>query len=243
MRLERGFIRHAEGSVKVECGETVVVCTASVENGVPPFLRGAGQGWVTAEYGMLPRSTHTRTPREASRGRQGGRTLEIQRLIGRSLRAVVDLTALGERTVWLDCDVLQADGGTRTAAVTGAFVALADALAGMRRRGEISHLPLADFLAAVSVGVVDGEAVCDLVYAEDSRAEVDMNLVATGAGRFVEIQGTAERRPFDLDRLHTLLALGQEAIDRLVTLQRQTLGEVAAWVGEPAPGGRTPSHP
>ena len=245
--LQRGFLKHAEGSVKVECGDTVVVCTASVEGGVPPFLRGSGQGWITAEYGMLPRSTHTRTPREASRGRQGGRTHEIQRLIGRSLRAVVTMAALGERTVWLDCDVLQADGGTRTAAVTGAFVALVDALAGLRRRRELAYLPVADCLAAVSVGIVGGLPVLDLAYSEDARAEVDMNLVATGAGRFVEIQGTAERRPFDGDQLAQLLTLGRAGLDRLVALQRESLGEVAAWIGEPAPpppaphGGRSPS--
>jgi len=248
VRLERGFIKHAEGSVKVECGDTVVVCTASVENGVPPFLRGSGQGWVTAEYGMLPRSTHVRSPREASRGRQGGRTLEIQRLIGRSLRAVVNMAALGERTVWLDCDVLQADGGTRTASVTGAFVALTEALGAMRRRRELPYLPVADFLAAVSVGVVDGEPVLDLAYAEDSRAEVDMNLVATRAGRFVEIQGTAERRPFDAAQLQHLIELGTLGMGRLVALQQESLGDIAAWVGEPVPpgvllpqGGRLPS--
>jgi len=235
--LECGFIKHAEGSVKVECGDTVVVCTASVENGVPPFLRGSGQGWVTAEYGMLPRSTHSRTPREASRGKQGGRTLEIQRLIGRSLRAVVNMAALGERTVWLDCDVLQADGGTRTAAVTGAFVALGTALGAMRRRRELPYLPLGDFLAAVSVGVVDGEPLLDLAYAEDSRAEVDMNLVATAAGRFVEIQGTAERRPFDAVALQRLIELGTLGIGQLVGLQREALGEVSGWVGEPVPPG------
>lgn len=246
--LERGFIKHAEGSVKVECGDTVVVCTASVESGVPSFLRGTGQGWVTAEYGMLPRSTHTRTPREASRGKQAGRTQEIQRLIGRSLRAVVNMAALGERTVWLDCDVLQADGGTRTAAVTGAFVALVLALGAMRHRRELPFLPVADFLAAISVGIVDGEPLLDLAYAEDSRAEVDMNLVATRGGRFVEIQGTAERRPFDAAQLQRLLELGTIGIGKLVGLQRDALGEAAAWIGEPVPpgvllpqGGRLPS--
>lgn len=248
VRIERGFIKHAEGSVRVECGDTVVVCTASVENGVPSFLRGSGQGWVTAEYGMLPRSTHQRTPREASRGRQGGRTMEIQRLIGRSLRAVVNMAALGERTVWLDCDVLQADGGTRTASVTGAFVALVEALGAMRRRRELPYLPVADFLAAVSVGIVDGEAVLDLGYAEDSRAEVDMNLVATRGGRFVEIQGTAERRPFDAQQLQRLIALGTAGLGQLMAVQEQVLGDLAAWVGERVPpgvllpqGGRLPS--
>jgi ribonuclease PH len=235
--LERGYIKHAEGSVKVRCGDTVVVCTASVEVGVPPFLRGSGQGWVTAEYGMLPRSTHTRTPREASRGRQSGRTMEIQRLIGRALRAVVTLPALGERTIWLDCDVLQADGGTRTAAVTGAFVALVDALAAMRERRELPYVPVSDYVAAVSVGVVDGEPVLDLAYAEDSRAEVDMNVVATGGGRFVEIQGTAERAPFDADQLGRLLQLATRGVQRLVAAQREALGERGRYVGEPVPPG------
>lgn len=235
--LERGFIKHAEGSVKVSCGDTVVVCTASVEAGVPPFLRGTGQGWVTAEYGMLPRSTHSRTPREASRGRQGGRTMEIQRLIGRALRAVVTMGALGDRTIWLDCDVLQADGGTRTAAVTGAFVALVDALGAMRERRELPFVPVSDFIAAVSVGVVDGECVLDLAYTEDSRAEVDMNLVATGGGRFVEIQGTAERNPFTSAQLQRMIELGAAGISRLVALQREVLGARAAFVGEPVPPG------
>ncbi len=235
--LECGFIKHAEGSVKVQCGDTVVVCTASVENGVPPFLRGSGQGWVTAEYGMLPRSTHSRTPREASRGKQGGRTMEIQRLIGRALRAVVTMAALGERTVWIDCDVLQADGGTRTASVTGAFVALVEALGTMRERRELPYLPVSDYIAAVSVGVVDGECVLDLAYAEDSRAQVDMNLVATGAGRFVEIQGTAERNPFTPAQLQRMLELGTAGIGHLVTLQRQVLGERGKRVGEPVPSG------
>ena len=242
MSLERGFIKHAEGSVKVACGDTVVCCTASVETGVPPFLRGSGQGWVTAEYGMLPRSTHTRTPREASRGRQGGRTMEIQRLVGRALRAVVTLAALGERTIWLDCDVLQADGGTRTAAVTGALVALVDALGAMRERRELPFVPVSDFIAAVSVGVVDGECVLDLAYAEDSRAEVDMNLAATGAGRFVEIQGTAERSPFSGAQLQRMLELGATGISRLVALQREVLGPRAAYVGEPVPAGVVLSH-
>jgi ribonuclease PH len=235
--LERGVIKHAEGSVKVTCGDTVVICTASVEAGVPPFLRGSGQGWITAEYGMLPRSTHTRTPREASRGRQGGRTMEIQRLVGRALRSVVGMGALGERTVWCDCDVLQADGGTRTAAVTGAFVALVDALAGLRERRELPYLPVTDFVAAVSVGVVEGECVLDLAYAEDSRADVDLNLAATGGGRFVEIQGTAERQPFSQEQLLRMLGLGGAGIARLVALQREALGERAAFVGEPVPPG------
>ena len=231
VRLERGWLKHAEGSVLVSCGDTRVVCTASVEPGVPPFLRGRGQGWVTAEYGMLPRSTHTRTAREASRGRQGGRTMEIQRLVGRALRAVVNTAGLGERTVWLDCDVLQADGGTRTASVTGAFVALVDALGAMRERRELSQLPVSDFVAAVSVGVVDGACLLDLAYAEDSRAEVDLNLAMTGAGGFVEIQGTAEREPFGPADLQRMLDLGRGGIAQLIELQRQALGPRAALVG------------
>jgi ribonuclease PH len=231
VRIRPGFLRHAEGSALVEFGHTTVVCSASVESGVPPFLRGSGQGWVTAEYGMLPRSTLTRTPREASRGKQSGRTVEIQRIIGRSLRAVTSLPALGERTVWVDCDVLEADGGTRTAAVTGAFVALAAALAGLRARGEAALPLLADFVAAVSVGVVDGEPVLDLAYAEDVRAEVDMNVVMTGGGAFVDIQGTAERCPFDDERLAQLLRLARQGVRQLVRVQREALGETAAVVG------------
>ena len=230
--LQRGLLKFAEGSALIECGDTRVLCAASVEPGVPPFLRGSGSGWVTAEYGMLPRSTQQRTPREASRGRQGGRTVEIQRLIGRSLRAVVDTAALGERTVWIDCDVLQADGGTRTASVTGAFVALCEALEKLRARGDLKSLPLRDFVAATSVGIVDGEAVLDLEYAEDSRAEVDMNVVATASGRLIEVQGTAERAPFSRDQLNHLLDLAQAGIADLVALQRASLGEdVAARVG------------
>jgi ribonuclease PH len=230
--LQRGVLKFAEGSALIECGDTRVLCAASVEPGVPPFLRGSGNGWVTAEYGMLPRSTAQRTPREASRGRQGGRTVEIQRLIGRSLRAVVDTAALGERTVWIDCDVLQADGGTRTASVTGAFVALCEALEKLRARGDLARLPLTDFIAATSVGIVDGEPVLDLEYAEDSRAEVDMNVVATGGGHLVEVQGTAERRPFSRGQLDHLLDLAQAGIAELVALQRASLGEdVAARIG------------
>jgi ribonuclease PH len=230
--LQRGVLKFAEGSALVECGDTRVLCAASVEPGVPPFLRGSGQGWVTAEYGMLPRSTQQRTPREASRGRQGGRTVEIQRLIGRSLRAVVDTAALGERTVWIDCDVLQADGGTRTASVTGAFVALCEALERLRAKGDIPRLPLTDFVAATSVGIVDGEAVLDLEYAEDARAEVDMNVVATAGGRLVEVQGTAERSPFSREQLGRLLDLAQSGIAQLVAMQKAALGEeIAARVG------------
>ena len=219
--LTRDFIRHAEGSVLVEFGATRVICTASVEDKVPPFLRGQGQGWVTAEYGMLPRSTATRTPRETTR--TGGRSQEIQRLVGRSLRAVVEMAKLGERTFWVDCDVIQADGGTRTAAITGGFIALADALAKLVEVQLLPSLPLRDQVAAASVGVVAGTAVLDLDYPEDSSAEVDMNVVMTGSGEFVEIQGTAEQVPFGPDRLQEMLALARRGIEQLVALQRRAL--------------------
>jgi ribonuclease PH len=226
--ITRDFLRSAEGSVLITVGETKVVCTASVEEKVPPFLRDSGQGWVTAEYAMLPRATATRTPREASTGRPSGRTFEIQRLIGRSLRAVTDLAALGSRTIWIDCDVLQADGGTRTAAITGAYVALADALFLLRRQGRIAGLPLKDFVAATSVGIVDGEVVLDLCYGEDSIAEVDMNVVMTGAGKYVEVQGTAEESPFDRVHLDEMLACASGGIRDLITLQRRLVAERSA---------------
>jgi ribonuclease PH len=223
VRLTRNYIRHAEGAVLVEVGATRVVCTASIEDRVPPFLRNSGRGWVTAEYGMLPRSTNTRTSRE--RAGAGGRTQEIQRLVGRSLRAVVEHAKIGERTVTVDCDVIQADGGTRTAAITGGFVALADALQTLRASGKLLIDPLRDLVAATSVGVVAGTPVLDLDYAEDSTAAVDMNVVMTGTGRFVEVQGTAEQTPFDLAELQGLLALGRQGIERLVALQRQALAD------------------
>jgi ribonuclease PH len=223
VRFTRGYTRHAEGSVLVEMGETRVLCTASVEEKVPPFLKGKGSGWVTAEYGMLPRATHTRGAREAAAGKQSGRTHEIQRLIGRSLRAVTDLTVLGERQVTIDCDVLQADGGTRCASITGAMVALADALAGLRARGAIERDPLRDFVAAVSVGIVDGVALLDLDYSEDSSCETDMNVVMTGAGRFVEVQGTAEGAPFTRAQVDELLTLASTGISELISLQRKAL--------------------
>ncbi|CUB04682.1 ribonuclease PH [Tepidiphilus thermophilus] len=222
VRIERGFTEYAEGSVLVSFGRTRVLCTASVEESVPPFLKGTGQGWVTAEYGMLPRATHTRTPREAAKGKQGGRTLEIQRLIGRSLRAVVDLAALGERQIVLDCDVLQADGGTRTAAITGAWVALADACEALVARGVLSASPVRDQVAAVSVGLVGGEALLDLDYAEDSTCDTDMNVVMTGAGGFVELQGTAEHGAFDRKALEALLALAEKGIGELLVAQRES---------------------
>jgi ribonuclease PH len=222
--IERGYTRHAEGSVLIAFGDTRVICTASVEEGVPGFLKGRGQGWVTAEYGMLPRSTHTRTDREAARGKQSGRTQEIQRLIGRSLRAVIDLQALGERTVKLDCDVIQADGGTRTASVTGAFVALYDAVAKLEERDALPASPIRDFVAAVSVGLYEGVPVIDLDYAEDSRCDTDMNVVMTGSGGFVEIQGTAEGDPFSAAQMQALIALAQRGIAELVAKQKEALG-------------------
>jgi ribonuclease PH len=226
VRVTRRYLRHAEGSVLVAVGDTWVICTASVEDRVPPFLRGTGQGWVTAEYGMLPRSTTTRTGRDASR--TGGRTHEIQRLVGRSLRAVVELEKLGERTITVDCDVIQADGGTRTAAITGGFVALADAIQQLRETGRLAADPLRDCVAATSVGLVGGTAVVDLDYQEDAAAEVDMNVVMTGAERFVEVQGTGERATFDLDQLDALLRLARQGIARLLALQRQALVDRAA---------------
>ncbi|MCU0765289.1 MAG: ribonuclease PH [Burkholderiaceae bacterium] len=224
VRIERGYARHAEGSALIEYGDTRVLCTASVEERVPAFLKGQGQGWLTAEYGMLPRSTGTRTEREAARGRQGGRTLEIQRLIGRSLRAVVDLSRLGERTVQIDCDVLQADGGTRTASITGACVAAYDALCWLQGRGLIAELPLRDFVAAVSVGVHGGRVLVDLDYAEDSTCDTDMNVVMTGSGGFVEVQATAEGAPFSGQQLDAMLAAARAAVAVLVQRQRESLG-------------------
>ncbi len=223
VRLERGYPRHAEGAVFVRAGDTHVLCTASVENRVPPWLRNSGRGWVTAEYGMLPRSTDTRNAREAARGRQGGRTLEIQRLIGRSLRSVVDLAALGERTITVDCDVIQADGGTRTAAITGGYVALAEALNGLTRKRKVARDPLHGQIAAISVGIVGGRPVLDLDYAEDADAETDMNVVMNEAGGFVEVQGTAEGHAFRRHELDALLDLAGHGIGQLLELQRNSL--------------------
>jgi ribonuclease PH len=225
VRFTRRFTRHAEGSVLVEFGDTRVLCTATIENGVPGFLRNSGQGWITAEYGMLPRATHTRSPREAARGKQSGRTQEIQRLIGRSLRAVVDMKALGERTITLDCDVLQADGGTRTAAITGSYVALSDAVATLIKRRDLAQSPLHGQVAAVSVGIVGGAVVLDLDYAEDSEAETDMNVVMNGGGAFVEVQGTAEGHAFRRNELDELLNLAATGIGQLVALQQQALAD------------------
>jgi ribonuclease PH len=226
VKITRNFIKHAEGSVLMEMGGTKVICTASVEEKVPPFLRDKRVGWVTAEYAMLPRATHERTPREAVKGKQGGRTLEIQRLVGRALRSVTDMAEMGERTIWIDCDVIQADGGTRTAAITGSFIALADALKVLKKRELIKKRPLTDYLAAISVGRVGGEVLVDLAYEEDSKAEVDMNLVMTGRGRFVEVQGTAERQAFEKKDLDEFLGLGWKAIKGLVELQKELIGDL-----------------
>ncbi len=223
--IERNFTMHAEGSVLISCGNTRVLCNASVEERVPPFLRGSGKGWVTAEYSLLPRSTHTRVQREASRGKQGGRTLEIQRLIARSLRAVVDLEAIADHSITVDCDVLQADGGTRTAAITGAFVALVDATRWMVREGKIKSNPIHGSVAAVSVGIFGDEPVLDLDYAEDSNAETDMNVVMNDAGAFIEIQGTAEGHAFHRDELDRLIALADKGIGELIKAQQASLDE------------------
>ena len=224
VRITRNYTRHAEGSVLVCFGDTQVLCTASVLPKVPPHKKGSGEGWVTAEYGMLPRSTHTRSDREAARGKQTGRTQEIQRLIGRAMRSVFDLRALGEHTLHLDCDVLQADGGTRTASITGAFVAAYDAVSVMREKGQLVGNPIRDFVAAVSVGVVDGVPVLDLDYPEDSACDTDMNVVMTGSGGFVEVQGTAEGTPFSRAEMDALLGLADQGIRTLIGLQKQALG-------------------
>jgi len=225
VRITRNFTKHAEGSVLVEFGDTKVICTASVETSVPPFLRGKGQGWVTAEYGMLPRSTGSRMIREAAKGKQQGRTVEISRLIGRSLRAAIDLTALGENTITIDCDVIQADGGTRTASITGACVAMVDAISWLKAKGKVKGEPLKQMIAAVSVGIYKGEAVLDLDYAEDSTAETDLNVIMTENGGFVEIQGTAEGEAFTPDELNAMLALAQKAIGELSAKQKEALAD------------------
>jgi len=231
VKLTANYLKHAEGSVLIEMGDTRVICTATVEDKVPLFAKGEGKGWITAEYGMLPRSTETRNIREAAKGKQSGRTLEIQRLIGRALRGVVDLKALGERTLWIDCDVIQADGGTRTAAITGSFVALALALNKLVENGSLPSIPLRDFVAAVSVGIIEDEALLDLNFAEDSKAQVDMNVVMTGSNRFVEIQGTGEEATFSQEELNKLLTLAQKGINELITAQKQALGEISKKIG------------
>ena len=221
--IKKDFLKYAEGSCLIEVGNTRVICSASVEDGVPPFLRNTGKGWVTAEYGMLPRSCQSRITRESSRGKVGGRTQEIQRLLGRSLRAVVDTSALGERTIWIDCDVIQADGGTRAASITGAFVALAGALKKMQKEALIEGLPLADYVASISVGIVNGKIILDLAYEEDSQAEVDMNVVMTGKGRFIEVQGTAEGKPFAKKDMDNMLEIAKRGIEKLIKKQKEIL--------------------
>jgi ribonuclease PH len=226
VRIIRNYIKFAEGSTLIEAGDTRIVCTATVEEKVPPFLKATGRGWISAEYGMLPRSTRNRLSRESAQGRAGGRAQEIQRLVGRSLRAIADLEALGERTIWIDCDVIQADGGTRTAAITGSFVALCDALGYLREGGLIKRSVIKDFVAAVSVGVVEGRILLDLSYAEDSIAEVDMNVVMTGSGKFVEVQGTAEGNPFSKEVMDQMLSVAASGIRDLILLQQKVLGNI-----------------
>ena len=222
-----GYIKHADGSVLIEMGDTRVICTAKLEDRVPPFLRNSGKGWITAEYGMLPSSSQTRIAREASRGKIGGRTHEIQRLIGRSLRAIAKLELLGERTVWIDCDVIQADGGTRTASITGAYVALVEAARGWLKAGAVEQTPVVDSVAAVSVGIVDGKVLLDLNYQEDSRAEVDMNVVMTGSGKFIEVQGTAESLPFTKSKLDRMTEIAGEGIQELLKAQKKVLATIS----------------
>ena len=226
VKITRNFIKHAEGSVLIAMGDTKVICTATIEERVPPFLRDQKKGWVTAEYAMIPRSSKDRIPRESARGKIGGRTHEIQRLIGRSLRSVVDTKALGERTIWIDCDVIQADGGTRTASITGSFIALVDAVQFLRKEKKIEAMPIRDYLAAISVGKVGGELILDLNYPEDSTAEVDMNVVMTGSGKFVEVQGTAEQEAFHKKELDNLLKLATSGIKKLVASQKKLVGEL-----------------
>ena len=225
VKITTGYLKHAEGSCLIEVGDTRVVCSVSLEDRVPPFLKGKGEGWVTAEYGMLPRATSTRSQRETSKGGPSGRTHEIQRLIGRSLRAVVDMKALGEKTIWVDCDVIQADGGTRCASITGAFVALVEAFRTLRRQGTLAEIPISDYVAAVSVGKVGDSILLDLNYQEDSAAQVDMNIVKTGGGRFIEVQGTAEGQPFSEDEMKELMTAADNGIRALVALQRKTLSD------------------
>lgn len=241
VRMTRNYLKHPEGSVLIEVGNTIVICTATVEERVPPFMRGQGKGWVTAEYGMLPRATGVRNQREATKGRPGGRTMEIQRLVGRALRSVVDLERLGERTIWLDCDVIQADGGTRTASITGAFVAMVDAMAYLMQQQIIEQWPVQDFLAAVSVGVVDEAVVLDLDYDEDSRATVDMNVVMTGTGKYVEIQGTGEAAPFSQEQMEQMLRYAAAGIDQLIRVQKEVVSEWLPLFAPPAPSVSSPT--
>lgn len=228
VKITRHYIKHAEGSVLIEVGDTKVICTATIDEKVPPFMKGEGRGWITAEYSMLPRSSAARIPRESARGKVTGRTHEIQRLVGRSLRSIVSLEELGERTIMIDCDVIQADGGTRTASITGAFVAMVDALGKLADNNSLAKFPVHEFLAAVSVGKVNGEVLLDLAYSEDSIAEVDMNIIMTETGKFVEVQGTAEGSPFSKAELDELINYGQKGVNELVAIQKQALGEMAA---------------
>ncbi len=233
IHIERDYIKHPEGSVLITVGDTKVICSASIEDRVPPFMRGQGKGWIAAEYAMLPRATQQRNIRESSKGKVAGRTMEIQRLIGRALRTVVDLEALGERTIWIDCDVIQADGGTRTASITGAFVALALAVEKGMSRKQIKKMPLTDFLAATSVGIDQGgTALLDLCYKEDSSAHVDMNIVMTGSGEFVELQGTGEEATFNMNQLNEMLALGKDGVEKLIRKQTEVIGEFASKIKE-----------
>jgi ribonuclease PH len=228
VHIQTNYLKHPEGSVLIEVGDTKVICTASIDDRVPPFMRGEGKGWITAEYAMIPRATEQRTIRESSKGKVAGRTMEIQRLIGRALRSVVDLESLGEKTVWIDCDVIQADGGTRTASITGAYVAMVLAFGKLLERGSLSKLPVKDYLAATSVGILDEiGVVLDLNYAEDSKANVDMNIVMTGKGEFVEVQGTGEEATFSKNQLHELLSVAEEGILKLIEIQKEALGELA----------------
>jgi len=229
LKIKRDYMKYAEGSCLIELGDTKVVCTASIEDGVPHFLKGTRSGWVTAEYSMLPRSCKTRISRESSRGKIGGRTHEIQRLIGRSLRGIVDLTKLGERTIWLDADVIQGDGGTRCAAITGSFIALCDALDVLKKEGVFGKLPISDFVAAVSVGIIEGEIYLDLDYEEDSKADVDMNVIMTGGDKFIELQGTAEKNPFDEKMMGKMMDVAKKGVKRLIAQQKKALGKVIDW--------------
>ncbi|WP_123054506.1 ribonuclease PH [Clostridium sp. JN-1] len=231
IKITRHYTKYAEGSVLIETGNTKVICTASVEERVPPFLRGKGEGWITCEYNMIPRATHVRKVRDITRGKLDGRTMEIQRLIGRALRSVVDLKAIGERTIWIDCDVIQADGGTRTASISGAFVALIDAVNKLHRHTPFSVYPVRDFVSAVSVGIVNGEKLLDLCYEEDSNAKVDMNIVMTDSGKFIEIQGTGEKSPFSREDLNELISLGEKGIKNMIQMQKDSLKTDSLWIG------------
>ncbi len=232
VHITRNYNKYAEGSVLIEVGETKVICTATIEDKVPPFLRGGGKGWVTAEYSMLPRATQTRNAREATKGKVSGRTMEISRLIGRALRSVVNLSDLGEKTIWIDCDVIQADGGTRTASITGAYVALVDACHKLIEEGKLSKMPIQSYIAATSVGIIEEEPRLDLSYEEDSQAKVDMNVVMTGEGKYIEIQGTGEEAPFSEEELSQLLSLAKKGVFELVEIQKEALGEIVNLIGK-----------